>query len=106
MRLYLAGPMSGLPEYNYPAFNDAAARLREAGFFVANPAEIEPPNPNPTWADWMRAAITLMLTCDAIALLDGWQMSRGAVIERDLANRLGMKTKGVEAWLSTTKTTM
>lgn len=38
-RIYIAGPMSGLPEFNYPAFNRAAAVLRAQGHHVENPAE-------------------------------------------------------------------
>lgn len=37
--IYIAGPMSGYPEWNYPAFNSAASRLRDAGWTVFNPAE-------------------------------------------------------------------
>lgn len=39
-RIYISGPMTGLPDFNFPAFHDAAARLRERGHEVANPAEI------------------------------------------------------------------
>ncbi len=41
--IYISGPMSGLPECNYPAFNAAAAHLRALGYSVENPAE----NPDP-----------------------------------------------------------
>ena len=39
MKVYLAGPMSYLPQYNYPAFDKAAAKLRQAGHTVYNPAD-------------------------------------------------------------------
>lgn len=39
MRIYLAGPMRGYAEFNFPAFHAAAARLREQGHTVFNPAE-------------------------------------------------------------------
>lgn len=38
-RVYLAGPMTGIADYNFPAFNAAAARLRAVGFDVVNPAD-------------------------------------------------------------------
>ncbi len=38
-RIYLAGPMTGLPDYNFPAFMKAAAYLRSQGAIVFNPAE-------------------------------------------------------------------
>ena len=45
-RVYIAGPMTGLPDFNYPAFNAAAAKLRALGLEVLNPAENPPP---PLW---------------------------------------------------------
>jgi hypothetical protein len=88
-RIYIAGPMSGLPDFNYPAFHAAAERLRGLGFDVENPAE----NPEPrcgTWLGYMRMALTQLAKCDGVALLDGWQDSRGARIERELALKLGL----------------
>jgi len=89
VRIYIAGPMSGLPGNNYGAFNAEAARLRALGYHVESPAE----NPAPTdesWLAYMRMAITQMVTCDAVALLNGWQDSRGACVERTLADGLGL----------------
>ena len=40
MRIYISGPMTGKPDFNHPAFNAAAIRLREEGHFVINPAEL------------------------------------------------------------------
>lgn len=89
-RIYLAGPMTGLPELNYPAFNAEAARLRQLGYHVENPAENDAP-PSTTWSGYMRLALAQLVTCDTIALLPGWLASRGANIERALAVDLGMK---------------
>lgn len=90
LRIYLAGPMSGIPDYNYPAFNAEAARLRALGHHVENPAENTAPPCN-SWAGYMRIALRQMLTCDAVALLPGFAESRGATIEHDLAKQLGMR---------------
>lgn len=89
-RVYIAGPMTDLPDLNYPAFNAAAAFLRRSGHFVENPAENDPPNTDPTWSDWMRLGLTQMLRCQAALLLDDWQGSRGAVIEARVATALGL----------------
>jgi hypothetical protein len=87
-RIYLSGPMSGLPDMNYPAFNAEATRLRAMGFHVENPAE----NPEQSsWEDYMKAAIIQMLSCEVVVMLPGWSESRGALIERELALRLGLK---------------
>ena len=40
MRIYISGPMTGKHDFNYPAFNAAAKRLRSEGHFVINPAEL------------------------------------------------------------------
>lgn len=87
---YIAGPMTGLPEYNYPAFNELAAKLRSEGERVENPAE----NPIPacgSWEGYMRMALAQMLTCERVALLPGWRDSRGAQFERLVAETVGMK---------------
>lgn len=89
-RLYLAGKMTGIEDFNYPAFNAEAARLRAIGYHVENPAE----NPaQDTWQAYMRQAVRQMMTCDAVALLPGWHDSRGALIERGLAVSLGIKAR-------------
>lgn len=98
MRVYISGPMTGLPELNFPAFNAAAAALREAGFEVVNPAEINPDG-RKTWAQCMRADIRELCTCDALALLQGWEGSQGAHLELQLAHRLGMTIAPVEKLL-------
>lgn len=89
-RFYIAGPMSGLPESNYPAFHAKAAELRAAGCHVENPAE----NPAPhcgSWLGYMRMAIAQMAHCDAVVMLPGWKKSRGARIEHQLASSLGLE---------------
>lgn len=97
--LYLAGPMSGLPAYNYPAFDSAAAKLRRAGFEVLNPAENEAPEGR-EWAGWMRLSIGQLIRADAVALLPGASGSRGARLEVKLAGDLGMRVRPAAAWLT------
>lgn len=87
MRVYVAGGMSGLPLNNFPAFFEAAEYLESWGFDVENPAT----NPKQrSWSDYMRIAITQLLTCDSIALLEGWQLSKGARLEALIARQLGI----------------
>lgn len=91
-RIYLAGPMSGLPEFNYPAFHAAAAVLRAQGHHVENPAE----NPQPacgTWQGYMRMSLRQIAACDCLYMLPGWRGSRGARIEHGLALDLGLEVQ-------------
>jgi hypothetical protein len=90
--IYLAGPMTGLPDLNFPAFHAAAAKLRSAGHLVINPAEINS-DQNANWADCMRADIPALLKCSCIALLPGWENSKGARLERHIAAELGMEVR-------------
>lgn len=89
-RVYLAGPMSGLPELNYPAFNAKAAELRARGWHVENPAE-NPAPPCGSWQGYMRMGIWQLMTCEAIYLLPGWAGSRGAAMEYSIAQALGLE---------------
>jgi len=95
-RIYIAGPMTGLPEFNYPAFNRAAAALRAQGHHVENPAE----NPAPacgSWAGYMRLALPQLCTCDAVHRLPGWKQSRGARLESFVARVLGLEVQDFDA---------
>lgn len=91
MKLYLAGPMTGIEQENRPLFNRAAAGLREAGYEVLNPADLDNLGDNLPWEQCLRRDIPHLLSCDAVALLPGWQMSRGAKLEVLIASRLGME---------------
>lgn len=105
MRIYLSGPMTGYEHYNFPAFDQAADHLRELGHEVFNPAD----NDRGNGFDFtgtqgheaaelgfdLRAALKqdLAWICDhaeAIALLDGWSASKGAMAEVTLAAALGL----------------
>jgi hypothetical protein len=88
-RIYLSGPMAGLPDHNFPAFHAQAAQLRAAGYEVVNPAELQ--NSGKTWEQCLRTDLREMCTCDAIALMPGWESSKGANLELHVAHRLGME---------------
>lgn len=89
MKLYIAGPMSGYPDHNFPAFNAMAKELRGLGFEVVNPAELAEDDSQP-WEYYMRRDIPLLCQCDGIVLLPGWQQSRGACLEQIIARELDM----------------
>lgn len=89
MRVYLSGPMAGLPEHNFPAFHAHAALLRAQGHDVVNPAELD--HQGSSWEGCLRTDLREMCTCDAIALMPGWEASKGANLELHVAHRLGMQ---------------
>ncbi len=90
MRIYIAGPMTGLPEFNFPEFVLVARILRSKGFEVFNPAEVEAINGYP-YEYYMRKDLTLLIQCDEIFLLKGWRKSKGARLEYRIAKILKMK---------------
>lgn len=97
MIIYLSGPMTGLPDHNYPAFQAAAERLRAQGATVVSPHELPANCPGcgendlpHSWAEHMRADLAALLTCDVIMLLPGWETSRGAQLEKTVAEAVNM----------------
>ena len=92
-RIYIAGPMTGLPDFNFPAFNDMAAILRGLGYHVENPAEHGVVD-GAEWADYLRYDIARLATCEALVLLPGWPWSRGALLEVHIAKALGHAFQG------------
>lgn len=86
-RAYIAGPMTGLQDLNFPAFHRAAAHFRAQGVDVVNPAEINP-DPSAGWNECMRNDIRELVTCDAIVMLPGWERSKGASLEHYIARQL------------------
>lgn len=108
-RLYVAGPMRGYDQYNFPAFHEAARQLREAGYEVVSPAEMDidlgfDPNDGAEFTEEMyhaamRRDIETVLAVDGVALLHGWQKSKGANVEHDVARAVGQTAMLVEGWL-------
>ena len=108
MKIYIAGPMTGLPEYNYPAFRAAAVLLRGEGHEVVNPVELgekygtaDEINTDPVkFADLILEELDALATCDAIYLLPGWEKSPGTRRELEVAlapyNRLQIIVAPVE----------
>lgn len=89
-RVYIAGPMTGHEKFNFDKFNETAARLRELGIACVNPALIGQAaldlleqkafndlKAADKWAmeqnEWL-----LKTHCNAILLLEGWELSKGA----------------------------
>ena len=94
MKVYLSGPMTGYPKFNYPAFHDYAAQLRALGHEVVSPAEqdgvsgLDPATSE--WHEFIRWDLKVLVDCEAIVLMDGWHKSRGARLVHHVADTLGM----------------
>lgn len=89
MRVYIAGPMSGLPEFNYPSFRRAAHMWRRAGWDVLDPSEKFDGRTDLPYEIYIKASISDVLCADAIAMLPGWENSKGATLERTIVELLG-----------------
>ena len=86
-RIFIGGPMTGVPDDNFPAFNAAAAHFRALGYHVENPAENPPQG---SWEAYMRLSLAQLLQCDEAAFLPRWEHSRGAQVEHYTACQLGI----------------
>ena len=106
MKFYLAGPMTGIPQFNFPRFYKAAKVLRTLGYEIISPAELDDEdgtakialassdglldenskvNGN-TWGDLLARDVKLIAdTCKGTIFLPGWQKSRGARLEAFVA---------------------
>lgn len=96
MKIYISGKMTGMPNFNYPRFNEVASRLREIGHDVLNPAEnFEGATDHPEGRKaFMRADIEHVLQVDALVMLPGWESSKGARLEVDIARELELQILG------------
>lgn len=100
-RVYLAGPMRGIEEYNFPAFHSAAADLRERGYTVWSPAERDEEqdgfDPKTDEAKpmlhYMRHDLPAVLDADLVVVLPGWQNSTGARLEVHVAEQCGIPVR-------------
>lgn len=98
--VYIAGPMTGIPQFNFPAFDAAADVLRQRGYTVVSPAECDDPETRAqalaspdgapgsgsangeTWGDFLARDVKLISDhVDGIVVLPGWRGSRGACLE-------------------------
>ena len=108
MRIYIAGGMRGYKWYNFPAFDEAEAKLKKQGWETVNPAQIDrdngfDPKDLPEDYDWSKEPIGMdvkavirrdldaLQNCHAIYLLRGWEKSIGARAEKAVAEWLGLE---------------
>ena len=96
MRIYLSGKITGLDKEVYSRqFERAETFYKTSGFDVVNPVKIGEEvlkiNPNAKWADFMQEDLKALRTCTHIVLLEGWEESKGAKMEKAEAEKLGLE---------------
>lgn len=109
-RVYIAGPMTGIPQFNFPAFIAEGEALRTLGFDVHSPAEMDDPvtrqaaldSPDgapgsgsangETWGDFLARDVKLLVDdgIEAIVVLPGWYRSKGARLETFVGHLVGI----------------
>ena len=96
--IYISGPMTGYPNFNREAFTKAKIRLIGQGKEVVSPVLLEQDDEGRTWKPlqkkysyYLKISLSKMLSCNAIVMLPGWEQSKGAKVERYLAEALGYK---------------
>lgn len=87
MKVYIAGPMTGLPDFNRDAFRKQHVSLMNEGDTVLCPAIL--PN-GLSQHEYMDICFAMVRAADAIFMLRGWEKSDGAVAEHALAKKLGL----------------
>ena len=96
MKIYISGKITGLEKEVYTKqFARAEAFYKTSGFDVVNPVtigeEILKNNPKAKWEDFMKEDLKALKTCTHIVLLEGWEESKGAKMEKTEAEKLGLE---------------
>lgn len=103
MRIYISGPMSGVPLMGFPAFDAAADRIRKAGHIAISPADLDrqmgynersfedgSATPEQIRNFLERDLSVIARESTAVAVLNGWEKSKGALAEVALARAIGI----------------
>lgn len=90
MKIYLSGPMTGFEDYNYPEFNFKAKALRAQGYEVFNPAETDNGYQDHPRSYYLKKDVIAITECDAVAVLTGYEMSLGVLLELHVAVAIGL----------------
>lgn len=91
--VYIAGPMTGYPFSNYPAFNRMETYIQDRfDCRVVNPASNFGGDPNLPREAYLREDFGNLTTqCTAVVFLPGWEKSQGAIKEYLIASELKLK---------------
>lgn len=87
-KIYIAGPMTGLPEFNKPAFFKQESHLKCENWIALNPAILPDGLQH---HEYMEICLPMVRVADAVYMLKGWENSKGAVMEHEYAKDLGLE---------------
>lgn len=91
-KVYLSGPITGMPNLNIDEFQKYEDKFKNLNFEVINPHKLhtEEETKSFTWSQFMKQDIKFMVECDFVAVLNGWEKSKGANLEVYIARNIDM----------------
>ena len=86
-KVYLSGPITGIANLNIDEFQKYEDKFINLNFKVINPHKLHTSEETETfkWHEFMRKDIKEMMQCDFVAVLSGWEKSKGANLELYIA---------------------
>lgn len=85
-RVYISGPITGVIEAE-EYFREAEQKIEAAGFIAINPCTLINGGGKLTWEDYIDMDLAILKKCNCIYMLNGWQNSRGATLEKEFAEK-------------------
>lgn len=94
VKVYISGPMTGLPNYNRDAFAEAEKWCVKNGMSPFNPGWLAFEEDTAfTYEEILQIDLAALANCEAILMLPGYEKSNGAKVELEMATRLGLKVE-------------
>lgn len=90
MKIYISGKITGIEEKAFVQFENKEAELKARGHDVVNPMKL-PHDHDKHWHSYMREDIKALCDCNTIYMMKGWEDSKGAIMEHEIAVSMGLK---------------